>query len=122
MGFDLLEIGFRIEERFGIELTDDDWSSATSTRNQFDMTAGELLGLVCSKFPKKTCPTCRYDLRGHDAVGICPECGASFDVSAPDVDATWRSLRQIVSEMLHVDVEAISKDSLLIEDLGMTGQ
>ena len=44
--------------------------------------------------PDPKCPSCDYDLRGHDASGVCPECGARY---APQVDQPplWTTGRRI---------------------------
>lgn len=53
---------------------------------------------------KMTCASCYHSFRGmvfHDALGwhgVCPKCGASFDVDAIDVDATSRNARVEVEE------------------------
>jgi len=36
------------------------------------------------------CPACTYDLRGSDAQGACPECGAPYDADA--IGKAWKDV------------------------------
>lgn len=112
MGIDVLDLVFRIERAFGVRIKNDDLSKAAMKRRPPDVSAGELLWMVRSQ-PR--CCRCHYDLRGHDASGRCPECGEPFSP-----EATWEKLRDILAEVIGVEVAEITPDSLIVRDLGMT--
>lgn len=117
MGIDLLEINLRIEEQFKVKMQQADWQSITRGQSRPDVTIGDLYDFIVSW---RVCRTCAYDLRGHPDAGICPECGVAFMFSDQTRQADWESLRQLLSEVLGTEPDKITRDSRLIQDLGMT--
>lgn len=117
MGIDLLDILLNCENEFGARLSDEDMESLTRSAHARDIRAGDLFALICCR---PICCRCKYDLRGHGTVGICPECGTAFRFDAENSDRDWRRFQEILSRVLRVKTDRISKSSLLIKDLGMS--
>ena len=116
MGIDLLDIAFRIQKNIGARIETEDWFRlAAESGSPRDIRAGQLLELILAQ---PACRKCRYDLRGMSSKSLCPECGTPFDYS--DVDQLWENLRAAIADALSVKKDQITRDSLLIKDLGMT--
>jgi acyl carrier protein len=120
MGLELVEVIIRIEDELAVAVHPDAWDSLTQARERYDVTAGELLDMICSGRMTRVCVTCRYDLRGHSEIGRCPECGNAFAFAPRDADDTWPVLRRILSDVLGIKREEITRDSWLVRDLGLT--
>jgi hypothetical protein len=114
-GLDFLDIGRRIERRFGIRLTHEDWDALSANRHPPDLRMGELHDYLCTKMP--LCARCRYDLCGLDHTGQCPECGEPFDADIESPDARWEALRDILADALILEKRRIERDSFLDNDL-----
>lgn len=114
MGIDLLDVTLRIEKEFNLKVSNDDWSSLVRDRQRPDITAGDLLDLIRCR-----CRPCGYDLRGHTDQGRCPECGVTFDFSAATLRSDWEVLRNLLANVMKIEIGKIQKESLLVRDLGM---
>ncbi len=113
MGIDLLDLSFRIERDYGVEISAAEWESIWCRRIPPDVSAGEVADLIQSKKPTlRRCVRCDYDLRAHASAGRCPECGSDYD--------DWETLKLTLSEVTGVDVQEITRDSLFLKDLGFT--
>ncbi len=120
MGIDVLEIGFRIDKEFGVQLTGEvlkQLAVQPGTRRS-DIRVGDLLHWIHEESRRRPRCGCGYDLRGHPSAGTCPECGRPFN--AEDEEAHWSRLRAILSEVLRVEPNDVRRQSLLIRDLGAT--
>lgn len=123
MGLDLVELMIEVEKKFGIAISNEDLARLSQRHVPPDVSAGDLLDLILEKCsticPDPKCVGCGYDLRGHAPAGICPECGEVFDNSPKNRDGAWLKLRLILASVLVVKREAISRDTMLIRDLGL---
>jgi acyl carrier protein len=117
MGIDFLDVGLRIEKHFKIQVRQADWESLARDKRPPDITVGDLFDLVESRL---ICRKCEYDLRGHPNTGICPECGSEFAFNDRTRQIDWEAFRQLLAESLDLEPDEISRESLLIRDLGMS--
>lgn len=112
MGLDYLDLIFRVEKEFKVRISQADLEEMG--RVQPDVPASAVLELLVTR---PTCPSCGYSLRGHGVAGMCPECGGSFVF---DSEETWERLRRILAAVTRLDPVKISRESLLVRDLGFT--
>jgi len=117
LGIDLLDINFRVERRFKVTVSQEDWESLLTAAHPRDILAGDLFDLIHGR---RTCRYCARDLHRYGPEGICPECRTPYRFDAEGADREWTLLREILADALNVKAEDISKSSLLIKDLGMT--
>lgn len=113
MGIDLLDITFRVERIYGLRL--DGKNLAPAIERTGDLTVGDLHAALLSA--ERHCLRCRYNLRGLQATGRCPECGTPF--VALSADSLFVDLRHAVADALGVDEARIRPESRLMRDLGM---
>jgi len=118
MGIDLLDIMFRIEKRFQVQVHPEDWMSMVRDPQSFDVTVGDLFKFIQSR--RRLCRECEYDLRGHPSQSTCPECGFAFDFHGCSQQDDWTELVGLLASALNVEPNGITTDSWLVKDLGMT--
>lgn len=115
MGLDFLDLIFRVEKEFKVRITQVDLEKMVQAGGvKPDVRISDLLELLVTR---PTCPSCDYSLRGHVAAGVCPECGSDFDL---DPEHTWERLQRILAAVARVDPVRITRESLLVRDLGFT--
>lgn len=90
MGIDAEDIGYRIDQSFGIRLEVADLQEVCDAHGR-DCTAGMLHDIVCAK---------------------CEKLGVAIPTSS------WTRIRLILAETLCVPVDSIRRDAWLIRDLG----
>jgi acyl carrier protein len=95
IGIDLLDISFRLERRFGVKVTHDDFMKLFIERESRDIVVGDLFALVHQRMPS----------------------GGIVD-SEVDADVLWLIFQSAISDTLGVDHEDITKDAGLFRDLG----
>jgi hypothetical protein len=131
MGIDFLDMNFRIEKRFGVFPSMEAWKEviARSGRKR-DLTAGEVCNVV-EQFLRQQ-GRLRTDVDQNDP-GLphgpfmlqyeprhLPGSGdrrKKYDWRENDV---WPAVQTVISETLHIPIEQIARDSLLVRDLGMS--
>lgn len=117
-GLGWLDIMFRIEKRFQVQIHPEDWAVMVRDPKHPDITAGDLFDFIRSR--RRCCGKCGCDLRGHPAAGICSECGAALDLDGHSDESDWRDLVELLASALVVETDEITRDSWLIKDLDMT--
>ena len=97
MGVDLLDVVFRLERTFHIEISRSEFIALFDGNGPSDISAGSLFELVRSK-------AIRTDAFDEDL----------------DAEILWLMFRRALSDSLGVDSEDITKDRWLIRELGPT--
>ncbi len=119
MGLDMLDFMIRVERVTGLKLQGRALVESVvvaENRPKGDITVAELCAAVGRASEREpSCARCRYDLRGHDLHGICPECGARFTGELCFEDA-----RAILAKVTRCDAAGIRPESRVFRDLGMT--
>lgn len=92
MGIDLLDTPFRIEKKFDIRLTPDDWRNLWQGRSPSDFTAGELFDHVCRR---------------------------RLEVGKPVDPSDWTLLKNILMSALDVSAKEVQRDAWLVRDLNL---
>ena len=92
MGFDFLDMVFRLERQFGLKIKRGELESLFKGRQPPDATAEELRGYIVTRLwgtgstdePQGPmdrdvrCSDCDYNLRGLQSPFVCPECGTAL--------------------------------------------
>ncbi len=93
MGLDVLDLVFRLEGRFGIEISRGDWLELMRRNEPPDVAVGDLFDLVC-----------RRAIQG----------------GVQEADSLWPIFQRDVSEALGVEPEEVAKWKWILRDLGAT--
>jgi hypothetical protein len=127
MGIDFLDIHFRLEKKLNRKIPRELYDAAEK-RKPLDITAGELAEAVMTLLPPNIaatntrgeilegnkCLACSQDIRGLSLENYCPQCGTAMAMKAQ----VWACVRQVLVDALGVKAGKITRDSLLIRDLG----
>ena len=97
MGIDLLDVAFRLERRFGVRISRDQFSKMVLRSDPPDIIVGELFELIRNEIP-------RAEVLDLDL----------------DSGAVWPIFQREISDALGVDLEEVTKEKGLIHDLGAT--
>ncbi len=95
MGIDLLDVAFRLERRFGVKISRDQFSQMAMRNDPPDITAGQLFDFIRGQVPQ---------------VGV-------LDLDL-DADALWPMYQRELSDALGIELEEITKDKGFIHELG----
>jgi len=111
MGLDLLDLSFRIKQRFDVDLPPDGqswaefgWSSADPDGRPFEFTVGQIYEYLLARVEIVEQPEKQTDVATADATWSPRE--------------VWDELSQILVECLAVDPEDVTPEARLIADLG----
>jgi acyl carrier protein len=125
MGFDLLDILFRLEKSFGIRIPKGELEKFARRNDPPDLRVQDLVDMVRSKWPQpavrdgviaddRRCTVCDYNLRGLPNGHRCPECGASASYEGQIYDGVSR----VLVDSLGVDEKEIDPGASVPRDLG----
>jgi acyl carrier protein len=125
VGMDLLDIIFRLEKAFGIKIRRGELEGHIPARTPPDFTVGDIVELIRAKRPAYPivdgaiacdvcCVKCRYNLRGVNPFGNCPECGTPAGYEAQ----LRRGVERVLVDALGVDPIEIKDDASVFRDLG----
>ncbi|HEY2585228.1 MAG TPA: hypothetical protein VGI81_05640 [Tepidisphaeraceae bacterium] len=120
MGIDFLDLTFRLEKRFGIELRFTVWEDLIRDRpgRKFDVTAGEVCQVVTAELNKQ-----RGGKGTARDVTLRPGRVLEYRSVAGDRGGyegdPWPAVRDEIAATLSVPAEKITPESWLRRDLGM---
>ena len=97
MGLDLLDVKYRLEQRFGVKVTNEQMTKLAMRNEPPDINVGDLFELIRDQIPQS---------------GV-------LDLEI-DAELLWPLFQQEISDALGVNVEDVTKDKGLIHDLGAT--
>jgi predicted RNA-binding Zn-ribbon protein involved in translation (DUF1610 family) len=127
MGIDFLDIHFRLEKKLNRKIPRELYG-ASEKRKPFDISAGELAEALMKLLPPNIaatnargeilegnkCLACGQNIRSLKLENYCPQCGTAIEMKSQ----VWACVRQVLVDALGVKASKISRDSLLIRDLG----
>ena len=129
MGFDFLDMLFRLERQFGLKIPRGDLQALFTVGDPPDATVGDLYAYVCGRLwgpgavrqPDGAldrdikCSRCGYNLRGLTDPVTCPECGTDPGPGGP----VWAGVRQVLGDVLGFKPQEIVAGAWLRKDLGV---
>ena len=125
---DLLDVVFRTERTFAIDLPTQAVGVAIAARQPPDLVVADLIQLVRERLPPGwfvgpivdqdvLCVICGYNLRGLDRSGNCPECGTAASVDGQ----LFAGVLEVLVDALGVSPDEVTPASRLRADLGCRG-
>jgi acyl carrier protein len=120
MGIDFLELTFRLEKRFGIELRIGVWEDVVRRQlgRKFDITAGEVSDVVTAQLNAQ-----RGGKGSARDVTLRPGPVLEYRSTAGDRAGyegdPWPAVRDVIAASLSVPADKITPESWLRRDLGM---
>ena len=126
MGLEFVDLVFRLERAFSIEIEDRDVLQMLGGKTVNDFTAGHIhdymIWRLRDRWPASrgaidtdlSCVICGYNLRGLTEDLACPECGTPIQFEAH----VWHGVCHVLEESLGAKQESIRRESRLVQDLG----
>jgi hypothetical protein len=97
MGIDLLDLAFRLERKFSVQVSRDQFLKLAMRNDPPDIRVGDLFDFLPDEVPR---------------FGV-------LDLQL-DADILWPIYQRAISDALGVDLEEVTKDKGLVHDLGAT--
>jgi acyl carrier protein len=125
MGMDMLDVLFRLERAFAINIANDELERHAARRTPPDLRVGDIMALVRAKRPAYVvddgviaddvnCVSCGYNLRGIPPFTSCPECGTP----AAYEGQIRAGVTSVLVDALGVDAARVTDDASIFKDLG----
>ena len=120
MGIDFLDLSFRLEKRFGVELRITVWEEVICRRlgKPFDISAGEVCAVVAAQLEAAR-RAARAVQKPAEREGKILEYRSAAGAWSGFEGDPWLTVRDEIAATLSVPAEAITRESWLRRDLGM---